>query len=116
MNTLSPEARNFIDTLFATRILALEEENNPGVFAKQMQLKDLKKEINSWINQYPKGAFHIQMENEEGSVTIVTVTNCHKDDVKYEYIIDINNDWTGFTGEQLTDSKKHKIVLKIIEI
>ena len=114
-NNLSKLALDCLDTLFVVRILALEEQNEPGIFSKQMQLKDLKSEIINWINTYPKGAFHIKVY-DEGDTSILTIMNCIEENVKYEYIIEINEDWTGFIGEQLSETKAHKVVLKIIQL
>ena len=117
MTKLSNFAKECLENIFYGKILALEELNQKGVYSKQAQMELLLSAIKHFIDTQPRSIFQIIVPDDgtDQTATLV-VTNCANDDARNTYYLIINEDWTGYTVEQLALDGNTKVELDIVEI
>jgi len=117
MGELSLLTNQMLDNFFVAKTLALEESNLRGAFSKQMHIDNLQSEAKTFIKLHPKGRFIIKAYDEEtNEPSMLIITNCPAELVKYDYIIELDPTWTSFRAEQINESGTHKILLRIVSL
>ena len=117
MGELSTLAKQSLENVFMGKILAFEEANVKHAYSKQTQLDTLHSEIELFVASQPRSTFLIQLpdiENED--VVTLAISNDRPDRLRYEYIVTINDTWTGFEVGQKTINGDDTVIVKVFVI
>jgi len=117
MGKLSKLAGQCLTNLFFGKILSLEETDVKGAFSKQAQLDALHTEIEVFIQTNPRAVFQIKITDDEINDTVtLIINNAPENEIRNNFIIEIDPDWSGFTVNQLSIDGKNKINVKIFTL
>jgi hypothetical protein len=114
---ISETARILLENVFYTKILALEELDDMGAYSEALLVKRAELETKNFIELHPNGRFHVVVEDgKNNDPTVLIITNCSEDDVRNEYEITLDRNYSSILFEQLNESRTHKIKLDIIKL
>jgi len=118
MTELSKTASQLLENVFFGKILGIEEMDNVmGAYSKQAQLDALHTEIVVLIKGQPRSKFNIVIPDTDiNDISTLIINNAPESEVRNEWVITIDPDWTGYILDQISIDGNDKIRIKVFTV